>query len=101
MTTMGTEMVLSGVESSSFWGCLLTGDVPMELLLEVILYPPDVPIWDLLLAGPSLGTQNMDSLTGPPSKGALSTSKEHWAVCSVSPWKHGCSNRVDTACSVC
>ena len=23
MTTMGTEMVLSGVEPSSFWGCLL------------------------------------------------------------------------------
>lgn len=71
MTTMGTEMVLSGVEPSSFWGCLLTGDLPMELLLEAILYPLDVPIWDLLLAGPSPGTQNMDSLTRASLQGSL------------------------------
>ena len=71
MTTVGTEMVLPGVEPPSFWGCLLTGDVPMELLLEVILYPPDVPIWDLLLSGPSPGTQSMDSLTRASLQGSL------------------------------
>lgn len=68
MTTVGTEMVLPGVKPPSFWGCLLTGDVPMELLLEVILYPPDVPIWDLLLAGPSPGTQHGQSYQGLPPR---------------------------------